>query len=443
MTALGALLRGKVEQSKIKQFKAIVFVSTCDSVDFHHALFSRSFWPDDLPARGAGDTGGESDSDEDDDDDMAGASLKGRKTIKGHKAQKAAAALDPNAERAPLIDVPLYRLHGNLAQIERTETYFRFCKAEAGILFTTDVAARGLDLPALDCIVQYDPPEETTEYIHRVGRTARMGRKGEAVLFLRPEEMAYLDVLKTFQINLQKISLMTVMHYLKCKDVPRQSSAPLENVLQTQFQRIVASDEDVAGLARHAYHSFCRAYAAFPKAMKKIFHVRNLHLGHVARSFALISPPSQLVCFCPLLVCFVSFQRRNVTNYRFGFSCLVGFEWEMHRLHMKNKKKRARVPKISCTKSGRKRGQVVLSANSHGSQWERRQRASLVKAKRTRTIDPCPRSHGKSEHNSIILYTYCFMVLRFEQFIVWPLEVAFLLRPPESSRPCQLPAPQN
>ncbi len=43
------------------------------------------------------------------------------------------------SERAPLIDVPLYRLHGNLPQVERTETYFRFCKAEAGILFTTDV----------------------------------------------------------------------------------------------------------------------------------------------------------------------------------------------------------------------------------------------------------------------------------------------------------------
>ena len=81
------------------------------------------------------------------------------------------------------MDVPLYRLHGSLPQVDRTETFFRFCKAEAGILFTTDVAARGLDLPALDCIVQYDPPEETTEYIHRVGRTARMGRKGEAILF--------------------------------------------------------------------------------------------------------------------------------------------------------------------------------------------------------------------------------------------------------------------
>lgn len=62
-------------------------------------------------------------------------------------------------------------------------------------------AARGLDLPALDCIVQYDPPEETTEYIHRVGRCARLGRKGEAVLFLRPEEMAYLEVLKKFQVG--------------------------------------------------------------------------------------------------------------------------------------------------------------------------------------------------------------------------------------------------
>jgi ATP-dependent RNA helicase DDX31/DBP7 len=271
LPALGALLRGKVEHAPNKHFKCIVFVSTCDSVDFHHSLYSHSYWPDDLPSR------------KKDDDDIKAMDSDDEPEV------------DANVERAPLIDVPLYRLHGNLPQAERTDTYFRFCKAEAGILFTTDVAARGLDLPALDCIVQFDAPEETTDYIHRVGRCSRMGRKGEAVIFLREEELGYLDVLRRYQINPQKMALLTVLSYLKVKGgPPRQSNAPLESVLQTQFQRIVASDTNITDLARYAYHSYCRAYAAYPKELKQIFHIRSLHLGHAARSFGLTATPSHL-----------------------------------------------------------------------------------------------------------------------------------------------------
>lgn len=121
-----------------------------------------------------------------------------------------------------------------------------------------------------------------------------MGRKGEAIIFLRAEEMAYLSVLAKFQIAPQKMALLTVLSYLKVKDQVRQSNAPLENVLQTQFQRIVASEEGITDLARFGYHSYCRSYAAYPRELKKIFNMGSLHLGHVGRSFALVTPPSQL-----------------------------------------------------------------------------------------------------------------------------------------------------
>lgn len=67
----------------------------------------------------------------------------------------------------------------------------------AGTLLCTDVAARGLDIPAVDWIVQYDPPDDPKEYIHRVGRTAR-GRdgKGRALLLLLPQEVAFLRYLQ-------------------------------------------------------------------------------------------------------------------------------------------------------------------------------------------------------------------------------------------------------
>lgn len=71
------------------------------------------------------------------------------------------------------IDIPVLSIHGKQKQTKRTATFFEFCNAEKGILVCTDVAARGLDIPAVDWIIQYDPPDDTAEYIHRVGRTAR------------------------------------------------------------------------------------------------------------------------------------------------------------------------------------------------------------------------------------------------------------------------------
>jgi superfamily II DNA/RNA helicase len=56
-------------------------------------------------------------------------------------------------------------------------------------------------LPEVEFIVQYDPPEDTMDYVHRVGRAGRMGRRGEALLFLLPSEMAYLDVLAKHEVR--------------------------------------------------------------------------------------------------------------------------------------------------------------------------------------------------------------------------------------------------
>ena len=157
LVGLAALLRKKVIEAEMnnKHFKCVVFFSTCASVEFHHSLFKYSYWP---------------------------------------YERNAHASLD--VPKNALFDTSLLKLHGNLTQQERTRTYQEFCKNAEGILLCTDVAARGLDLPAVDYILQYDPPEDTADYIHRVGRTARMGRKGQAVLFLMSSELDYLNILK-------------------------------------------------------------------------------------------------------------------------------------------------------------------------------------------------------------------------------------------------------
>nr|CAH7728305.1 unnamed protein product [Callosobruchus chinensis] len=84
------------------------------------------------------------------------------------------------------IDLPVMCIHGKQKQTKRTTTFFQFCNAETGILLCTDVAARGLDIPAVDWIVQYDPPDDPKEYIHRVGRTARGEGKEKNAFCLLP-----------------------------------------------------------------------------------------------------------------------------------------------------------------------------------------------------------------------------------------------------------------
>jgi ATP-dependent RNA helicase DDX18/HAS1 len=70
------------------------------------------------------------------------------------------------------------------------------------VLLCTDVAARGLDIPAVDWIIQFDPPDDPKEYIHRVGRTARgKDGSGRALLFLMPEELAFLKYLKHAKVS--------------------------------------------------------------------------------------------------------------------------------------------------------------------------------------------------------------------------------------------------
>lgn len=63
-----------------------------------------------------------------------------------------------------------------------------------------DVAARGLDVPEADCIVQYTGPQSDEDYLHRVGRTGRAGKKGSAIIFLTHEEQDYVSHLKNHKV---------------------------------------------------------------------------------------------------------------------------------------------------------------------------------------------------------------------------------------------------
>lgn len=102
--------------------------------------------------------------------------------------------------------VPLMHMHGKQKQMQRLEIYQRFLSSKHAILFATDVAARGLDFPAVDWVVQVDAPEDVETYIHRVGRTARYQAKGKALLFLLPtEEEGMVKRLEAKKMEVNKI----------------------------------------------------------------------------------------------------------------------------------------------------------------------------------------------------------------------------------------------
>jgi ATP-dependent RNA helicase DDX18/HAS1 len=95
-------------------------------------------------------------------------------------------------------------IQGKQKQQKRTNTFFEFCNAPTGILLCTDVAARGLDIPKVDWIIQFDPPDDPRDYIHRVGRTARAGKAGKSLLFLLPSELGFLRFLKVAKVPLNE-----------------------------------------------------------------------------------------------------------------------------------------------------------------------------------------------------------------------------------------------
>ncbi len=86
--------------------------------------------------------------------------------------------------------------HGDLDQQERNETLQEFKDKKIRILFATDIAARGLDIDDIDCVVNFDLPRSPADYIHRIGRTARAGKSGNAVSFIDYEEMDHFKLIE-------------------------------------------------------------------------------------------------------------------------------------------------------------------------------------------------------------------------------------------------------
>ena len=112
------------------------------------------------------------------------------------------------ALRVLIPDLNLFLLHGQLPRTRRVRAIKQFSHTSHGLLVCTDVAARGLDLPYVDGVLQYDAPTNPLFFVHRVGRTARMGRQGISMLYLSPDEIEYIHLLRIQDISITMTTLL-------------------------------------------------------------------------------------------------------------------------------------------------------------------------------------------------------------------------------------------
>ncbi|KAF2873539.1 P-loop containing nucleoside triphosphate hydrolase protein [Massariosphaeria phaeospora] len=178
------------------------------------------------------------------------------------------------AELLNFIDLPVLDLHGKLKQQARTQKFFEFSNAKHGTLICTDVAARGLDFPDVDWVIQFDPPDDPRDYIHRVGRTARgSAGKGRSLLFLLPSEVGFLKLLKEARVPLVEFEL---------------PASKIINI-QSQLEALIGKNYYLNKSAKDGYRSYLMAYSSH--SLRSVFDVNRLDLVKVARSYGFSAPP--------------------------------------------------------------------------------------------------------------------------------------------------------
>ncbi|XP_062983148.1 probable ATP-dependent RNA helicase DDX10 [Elgaria multicarinata webbii] len=170
--------------------------------------------------------------------------------------------------------LPMLALHGKQQQMKRMEVYNDFVRKKSAVLFATDLAARGLDFPAVNWVIQFDCPEDANTYIHRVGRTARFKEGGEALLVLLPsEENSMIQQLSQKKVPVNNIKINPE----KLVDI------------QKKLQSFLAQDQELKERAQRCFVSYLRS--VYLMKNKEVFDVFKLPIAEYALSLGLAVAP--------------------------------------------------------------------------------------------------------------------------------------------------------
>lgn len=163
-------------------------------------------------------------------------------------------------------------IHGKMKD-KRFKVFDEFRSLESGILVCTDVMCRGVDIPKVDWVIQYDPPSNASAFVHRCGRTARSGSVGSALLFLMPSETDYVEFIR---LN-QKVSLDSM-------EAPPDIQDSLGKMRKLQLKDRLIMDK-----ANIAYVSYVQAYNKHECSL--IINIKKLNYGLLATGFGLLKMP--------------------------------------------------------------------------------------------------------------------------------------------------------
>ena len=170
--------------------------------------------------------------------------------------------------------VPLMALYGRQKHLKRMGIYNDFCKKKTAVLFCTDIAARGLDIPAVDWVIQVDCPEDANTYIHRVGRTARYEKDGKALLFLLPsEEDGMLKELKDKKVPIEQIRIN-----------PKKIVS-----IRQKLEGFCAQDHQMKQWAQRCF--ICYLRSVHLQSNKRVFDIHKLSTNEYATSLGLPQAP--------------------------------------------------------------------------------------------------------------------------------------------------------
>ena len=173
-----------------------------------------------------------------------------------------------------VVNEPVFELHSKKAQGYRNRVSAQFREARSGILFTSDVSARGVDYPGVSHVIQFGIPSSRDQYVHRLGRTGRAGAKGKGWLLLTSFESMFLEELKGIDITTD----MALVELLNKDEVDETDDQML-----SLLKRVQDGDQDLVKSGEGAYQAFLGYYLG---QMKRLRMKRKERLVEIANQLS-------------------------------------------------------------------------------------------------------------------------------------------------------------